>query len=57
MWEQDGVAPQCPIDGLSKINRVYIPAEVKKGFLESHTIVNYDWIFKLNKYGHVNKRN
>lgn len=44
---QDGVAPQCRID--DKVVRVYIPIEKrpkdKLGFLESHSVDNYDWIF------------
>jgi hypothetical protein len=46
MWEQDGVAPQCGVNGLDD-QRAYIPKnlETPKGFLESHSISNYGWIF------------
>jgi hypothetical protein len=40
IWEQDGVAPQCGVGNLDK-KRIYIPPQVKKGFVESHTIGNY----------------
>jgi hypothetical protein len=56
MWEQDGVAPQCAVGNLDK-KRIYIPPQVKKGFVESHTIGNYGWIFKQEKDGSVKKRN
>lgn len=58
---QDGVAPQCPIDGLSRKRRVFIPVEDRKknkeeeklGFKASHSIINYEWIFKKEKEGYV----
>jgi hypothetical protein len=31
--------------GLYETNRVYIPANVPKGFLDSHSISNYNWTF------------
>lgn len=61
IWEQDGVAPQCAVGGLSDNNRVFIPKDWKpKGFVESHAISNYKWIFTkiidpLAK-GYVSKR-
>jgi hypothetical protein len=59
IWEQDGVAPQCAIRGVFSNNRIYIPPEVKKGFVESHTIGNYGWIFEIKNdiKGNVKKRN
>ena len=48
-WLQDGVAPQCRVNGLvdnqNKSGRVYIPSTEKQGFLESHLINYYGWIF------------
>jgi hypothetical protein len=49
-WLQDGVAPQAPIDNIGA-NRAYIPIadkNVPQGFLESHFIENYGWIFRLD---------
>lgn len=63
LWEQDGVAPQCAVQGLntpsSTRGRAYFPANWKpKGFVESHSISNYGWIFNTNKgeTGYVNQR-
>jgi hypothetical protein len=50
-WLQDGIAPQCRIEGLDDIQyksgRAYIPSGTKQGFYDSHKIGNYDWIFNL----------
>jgi hypothetical protein len=47
--EQDGVAPQCPVKNIGD-NRAFIPDEVPQGFVSSHSIENYKWIFtKLQK--------
>ena len=49
--KQDGVAPQAPIISINDKSkykeggRAYIPDEVPKGFLLSHFIGNYMWIF------------
>lgn len=45
-WFQDGVAPQGPIGNIGT-RRVYIPEDgsVPQGFLDSHSISNYKWIF------------
>jgi hypothetical protein len=45
-WLQDGVAPQGPIGNIGA-RRVYIPEDgsVPQGFLDSHSISNYKWIF------------
>jgi hypothetical protein len=43
---QDGVAQQGPVGGISD-RRAYIPASVPRGFLESHSIGNYNWIFDI----------
>ncbi|WP_149244335.1 SprB repeat-containing protein [Dyadobacter sp. 32] len=54
LWNQDGVAPQCPVTGLTDQSRAFIPATygngktIPKGYLESHSISNYGWIFELN---------
>ena len=50
--KQDGVAPQAPIISINDKSkykeggRAYIPDEVPKGFLLSHFIGNYMWIFE-----------
>jgi hypothetical protein len=53
---QDGVAPQCAVDGLTVADRAFIPLFYKnsqnkqtptpKGFLDSHSIGNFGWIFQ-----------
>lgn len=62
---QDGVAPQCKVPGIDNLQsgtkggRVFIPKSFPiKGFLESHTVKNYDWIFKKgsNDPGYVKPR-
>ena len=65
-WLQDGVAPQVPCLGLpnlpsNKGGRAYIPINVDgvpQGFISSHSIENYKWIFKLtppvNKTQNIN---
>jgi hypothetical protein len=50
VWMQDGVAPQCPIGKIGD-RRAYIPSTAKRGFLESHKITNYEWIFTVIKEG------
>jgi hypothetical protein len=51
MYEQDGVAPQCAVNGLDASKRVFIPekyadgTKIPKNFLDSHSIGNYKWIF------------
>ncbi len=63
---QDGVAPQCPVEGIENLppstqgGRVFIPDNFwPKGFLDSHTISNYAWIFNKtsNDKGYVRPRN
>ena len=56
--KQDGVAPQCAVRGIrdleqkKKGGRVFIPDDEPKGFLQSHSIGNYKWIFtKIPKGG------
>jgi hypothetical protein len=51
-WLQDGVAPQCKVQGLDDNNQIFIPTyysdgktKIPKGFVESHSISNYGWIF------------
>jgi hypothetical protein len=46
---QDGVAPQCSVKGLDVTRRAYIPDDVVKGFVSSHSIGNYKWIFTRNE--------
>ncbi|MEO6305798.1 MAG: hypothetical protein ABIP51_21795, partial [Bacteroidia bacterium] len=67
LWDQDGVAPQCPVQGINTLpqttkgGRAFIPDDYeKKGYLESHTVKNYDWIFTKQLFGmpgYVKKRN
>jgi hypothetical protein len=47
LWLQDGVAPQCAVKGFGDDQRAYIPSDVPQGFLKSHSIENYGWIFKI----------
>lgn len=64
LHEQDGVAPQCAVKGLPEIDdnkggRAFIPKGESKGFLQSHSIGNYKWIFKIetaNLKGYVKRR-
>jgi hypothetical protein len=66
MYDQDGVAPQCAVNGLDKTKRVFIPdkyldgTDIPKSFLDSHSIGNYRWIFEIKqgqKNGYISKRN
>jgi hypothetical protein len=45
--KQDGIAPQTTVGGLDETHRVYIPDDQPKGFLPSHQIKNYKWIFDI----------
>ena len=57
-WMRDGVAPQCPIGNIGT-HRAYIPETEPQGFVESHLIKNYGWIFKikpLDPKGYVTPR-
>lgn len=57
--KQDGVAPQCKIENLDRIQRAFIPDTEPQGFLDSHKIANYKWIFntlKTNDAGYVTPR-
>ena len=55
LHQQDGVASQTPVRGLKEIKdpirekrgRAFIPDGEPKGFLQSHSIGNYKWIFKI----------
>lgn len=51
VWDQDGIAPQCPVQGIENIlngGRVFIPSFITtKSFLGSHSIANYGWIFNI----------
>jgi hypothetical protein len=60
LWMQDGVAPQCPVGNIG-VKRAFIPLEdntVPKGFVKSHKIENYGWIFtrKGGEPGYVTSR-
>ena len=68
LWEQDGVAPQCPVQGLTmdqtnpKYGRINIPNDWdNRDFIGAHLIENYTWIFKRitnpKSSGYVKKRN
>jgi hypothetical protein len=58
--QQDGVAPQVSVKGLSKNNRVYFPKsqEHKMGYFQSHFVGYYTWILDIPKgeKGHVQGR-
>lgn len=66
-WLQDGVAPQCAVQGMNTIiaptigGRVFIPDVDTKSYLGSHSVSNYGWIFKIikddPKGGYVKARN
>ena len=59
MWQQDGVAPQAAVGGINNLptgntkgGRAFIPKNQdidKKGFVKSHSIGNYGWIFNQIK--------
>jgi len=59
VWEQDGIAPQCPVPGINdptaypntKHGRIHFPQDLDpKSFLDCHVIVSYYWLFsRLNK--------
>jgi hypothetical protein len=55
--QQDGVAPQVAVKGLSKENRVYFPKNQihKMGYFQSHFVGYYTWILDIPKgeKGHV----
>lgn len=59
---QDGVAPQCPVNGFDKLGmkggRIRIPDNQERGWIESHLAKNYGWIFTTlkGKPGDVKKR-
>ncbi|SDD34782.1 hypothetical protein, partial [Williamwhitmania taraxaci] len=52
-WLQDGVAPQVSVKGLPQTKRAFIPTDgsVPQGFLSSHSIGNYKWIFTKQTIG------
>lgn len=50
--EQDGIAPQIEVKNLfnykqAKTERVFLPNTIKKGFVDSHMLYSYDWIFEI----------
>ncbi len=48
-WLQDGVAPQCAVKNIGN-RRIFIPSGYQhQGFLESHSIGNYGWVFELGE--------
>ncbi len=57
LHQQDGVAPQTAVKGLKDIEklplgkrgRAFIPKGEPKGFLQSHSVGNYKWIFTRDK--------
>lgn len=52
VYKQDGVAPQCLVVGLPNTKRAFIPTDwYPQGFLDSHKITNYEWIFNILKPG------
>ena len=57
---QDGVAPQTKVGDLPDEKRAYIPENWSpQGFISSHSIENYKWIFtkNANQEGYVKPRN
>lgn len=61
LWQQDGIAPQCPIQNLPTTHRIFIPkSDLSNSFLDAHYIKSYGWIFKNitqpNQLGYVKKR-
>jgi len=51
---QDGVAPQCAIAGIDKLEpgkggRLFIPKGAKKGFIRSHHLSYWDWFYGIEK--------
>lgn len=56
-WLLDGVAPQTPVTNIMD-RRANIPDNMPKGFLDSHYIKNYGWIFSRqdNDKGYVKPR-
>jgi hypothetical protein len=67
IWEQDGVAPQCPVKGLRPNpgtadlqGRIYIPSgDPNRDFLAAHSISSYEWIFTtltIGRPGYVKER-
>lgn len=57
VWEQDGIAPQCEVAGLEKLNskqggRAFIPKDwPHKSFIDSHMLAYFNWIFDRIKPG------
>jgi hypothetical protein len=57
-FKQDLIAPQAPIGGIDREQRVFIPITVQEkwplgsnGWLSAHSIANYKWIFELLNEG------
>jgi hypothetical protein len=53
-FRQDGVAPQCAIVGIDKLEpgkggRLFIPKGAKKGFIRSHHLSHWDWFYGIDK--------
>jgi hypothetical protein len=50
--QQDGVAPQLAVKGLSKENRVYFPKNQiqKMGYFQSHFVGYYTWVLDIPKW-------
>lgn len=55
--QQDGVAPQVAVKGLSEENRIYFPKNQirKMGYFQSHFVGYYTWILDIpkGKKGHI----
>ena len=53
LWLQDGVAPQTGIRGFGRERRAFIPQNegIPQGFIDSHKIENYEWIFTTLEKG------
>lgn len=52
IWRQDGIAPQNPVLGIESLppgrgGRVYIPKHAPHGFVKSHHLSWYQWVFDI----------
>lgn len=56
--DQDLVAPQKPIGGITQDHRAFIPNSAPRNWIDSHLVGNYLWIFDQNPTdaGYVKKR-
>jgi hypothetical protein len=59
LCQQDGVAPQVKMSGISKARQLGFPASYagKLGYFSSHYVGYFDWIFNIQaeKTGYISK--